>query len=48
MKTYILIRDDIPMGKALVAAAHASLAGYLKFKGERILEYSGGPKNEAW
>lgn len=32
MKMYILIRDDIPLGFAMVAVAHASLAGYLKFK----------------
>jgi len=25
MKMYILVRDDIPLGKAMVAAAHASL-----------------------
>lgn len=28
---YILVRDDIPLGFAMVAIAHASLAGYLKF-----------------
>ena len=32
MKMYILVRDDIPLGFAMVAAAHASLAGYLKFR----------------
>lgn len=32
MKMYIVVRDDIPLGFALVAVAHASLAGYLKFK----------------
>jgi peptidyl-tRNA hydrolase len=32
MKMFILIRDSIPTGFALVAAAHASLACYLKFK----------------
>ncbi len=31
MKMYILVRDDIPLGFAMVAVAHASLAGYLKF-----------------
>ena len=31
MKMYILIKDDVPLGFALVAAAHASLAAYLKF-----------------
>lgn len=29
---YILVRDDIPLGLAMVAVAHASLAGYLKFR----------------
>ena len=32
MKMYILIREEIPLGFALVAASHASLAAYLKFK----------------
>ncbi len=32
MKMYILIKDDIPEGFAILAAAHASLAAYLKFK----------------
>jgi peptidyl-tRNA hydrolase len=32
MKMYILVRDDIPLGFAMVAIAHASLAGYLQFK----------------
>lgn len=34
MKMYILVRDDIPLGFAMVAVAHASLAGYLKFQDE--------------
>jgi len=29
---YILVRDDIPLGFAMVAVAHASLAGYLAFR----------------
>lgn len=32
MKMYILIKDTIPEGFAILAAAHASLAAYLKFK----------------
>lgn len=32
MKMYILIKDDVPEGFAILAAAHASLAAYLKFK----------------
>ena len=34
MKIYILVRDDIPLGFAMVAVAHASLAGYLRFQDE--------------
>jgi hypothetical protein len=29
---YILVRESIPVGFALLAAAHASLACYLKFR----------------
>lgn len=32
MKMYILIKESAPIGFALVAVAHASLAAYLKFK----------------
>jgi len=32
MKMYILVRDDVPLGFAMVAVAHASLAGYLRFQ----------------
>lgn len=32
MKMYILIKDDLPLGFAMVATAHASLACYLEFK----------------
>ena len=31
MKMYILVRDSIPLGFAVVGVAHASLAAYLKF-----------------
>lgn len=34
MKMYILVRDDIPLGFAMVAVAHASLACYLKYQNE--------------
>jgi len=34
MKMYILIKEDIPEGFAIVGAAHASLAAYLKFSEE--------------
>jgi peptidyl-tRNA hydrolase len=32
MKMYILVKESVPLGLAMTAAAHASLAGYLKFK----------------
>jgi len=32
MKMYILIKASVPLGYAIVAAAHASLACYLRFK----------------
>ncbi len=34
MKMYILVKEGIPEGFAILAAAHASLAGYLKFREE--------------
>ena len=44
MKMYILIKKDIPVGFALLAAAHASLAAYLKFKDTpEIQEWLSGP-----
>lgn len=35
MKMYILIKDSIPEGFAVLAAAHASLAAYKKFEDDR-------------
>ena len=32
MKMYILIKDSVPLGYAMVTAAHASLAAYLTFR----------------
>lgn len=32
MKMYILIRETVPVGYAILAASHASLAAYLKFQ----------------
>ncbi|HTZ22065.1 MAG TPA: hypothetical protein VMC06_14360 [Opitutaceae bacterium] len=32
MKMYILIKESVPTGFAVLASAHASLACYLKFK----------------
>ncbi|WP_332752510.1 peptidyl-tRNA hydrolase [Hydrogenophaga sp.] len=44
MKMYILVRDDIPLGFAMVAVAHASLAGYLKFQNDpQTKEWLEGP-----
>ena len=44
MKMYILIRDSVPKGFALLAAAHASLACYLKFQDKQeIAEWLSGP-----
>ena len=40
MRMYILIKDSVPAGFAVLAAAHASLAAYLKF--ERT------PEVQAW
>jgi len=37
---YILIRESVPLGFAMVAAAHASLAAYLK--------YQNAPDVEQW
>lgn len=44
MKMYILIKDDVPLGFAMLAAAHASLAGYLAHKDTpEIAEWLSGP-----
>lgn len=44
MKMYILIKDSVPNGFAILAAAHASLATYLKFKDTpEIAEWLSGP-----
>ena len=32
MKMYILLKESLPPGLAVLAAAHASLAAYLRFK----------------
>ena len=48
MKMYILIREDIPLGFGMVAAAHASLAAYLKFKDSpEVAEWLSGPFRKA-
>ncbi len=33
-KMYILVRDSVPLGFAMLVPAHASLAAYLKFQDE--------------
>jgi len=44
MKMYILVRDDIPLGFAMVAVAHASLAGYLAFRDTpEVAQWLSGP-----
>ncbi len=44
MRMYILIRDDVPEGFAMLAAAHASLACYLKFEDHPdVAEWLAGP-----
>jgi hypothetical protein len=44
MKMYILIKESIPEGFAILAAAHVSLAAYLKFKDSlEINEWLSGP-----
>ena len=44
MKMYILIRESVPIGYALVAAAHASLAAYLKFQdSDEVKQWLSGP-----
>lgn len=48
MKMYILVRDDIPLGFAMVAVAHASLAGYLAFKDSpEVAQWLAGPFRKA-
>lgn len=44
MKMYILVKDDVPLGFAVLASAHASLAAYMKFaEKEEIKEWLSGP-----
>jgi peptidyl-tRNA hydrolase len=44
LKMYILIREAVPPGFAVLAAAHASLAAYLKFKeAPEVAEWLSGP-----
>ena len=44
MKMYILVRDTIPTGFAILAAAHASLACYLRFRDSaEVASWLAGP-----
>lgn len=44
MKMYILVQESLPVGRAMVAAAHASLACYLKFRdAPEVAEWLAGP-----
>lgn len=44
MKMYILIREAVPTGFAVLAAAHASLACFLKFReAPEVAEWLAGP-----
>jgi len=44
MKMYILIRESVPTGFAMLAASHGSLACYLKFRDTpEVAEWLSGP-----
>ncbi len=44
LRMYILIRDSVPTGFAVLASAHASLAAYLKFADTpEVKEWLAGP-----
>ncbi|HUU60435.1 MAG TPA: hypothetical protein VMZ50_12905 [Phycisphaerae bacterium] len=44
MKMYVLIKDSAPLGFAVLAAAHASLACYLEFRDHPdVAEWLAGP-----
>lgn len=48
VKSYILIKDSVPLGYAVVAAAHASLAVYLEFRdAEEVQQWLAGPFRKA-
>ena len=45
---YILIKESVPLGYAMVAAAHASLAAYLKFRDhDDVQHWLAGPFRKA-
>jgi hypothetical protein len=44
LRMYILIRESVPTGFAVLAAAHASLACYLRFRdAPEVAEWLAGP-----
>jgi peptidyl-tRNA hydrolase len=44
MKMYILVKESVPLGNAIVAVAHASLAAYLKFQdSDEVRAWLDGP-----
>jgi len=44
MKMYVVIKEDVPEGFAILASAHASLACYLKFQEDELVkEWISGP-----
>lgn len=44
---YILIKESVPEGFAILAAAHASLAAYLKFnESDEVKQWLSGPFNK--
>ena len=44
MKMYILVKENIPIGNAIVAVAHASLGAYLKYQdSQEIKDWLSGP-----
>ena len=38
IKMYILVKESAPVDKAMVSVAHASLAGYLKWKDDEVVK----------
>lgn len=43
-KMYILVKEEVPIGKAVVGIAHASLACYLEFQDtEDVKQWLAGP-----
>ena len=48
MKMYILVKRSVPLGYAMVAVAHASLAAYLRFKDSpEVAAWLAGPFKKA-